>query len=220
MNIIFVRHGHPDYKNDCLTELGHLQAKAAAERLKNEKIDEFFSSSCGRAYETALHIAELHNSEVTKLDFMREIKWTAHPWTLAREGWVANGKDIMNPDWANDETLKGDAVIEAYNTVSKSFDEWLKEFGLCREGDYYRMVEECDKTILLASHGGSSTVVLSHIFNMPFPFVCRALMPDFTAITKVSFGGSHCKKGDLISPTFVIANDSRHIEGVTTESIN
>ena len=29
MRIIFVRHGHPNYRKDCLTELGHLQAKAA-----------------------------------------------------------------------------------------------------------------------------------------------------------------------------------------------
>ena len=30
MRIVFVRHGHPDYKNDCLTELGHKQAVAIA----------------------------------------------------------------------------------------------------------------------------------------------------------------------------------------------
>ena len=29
MIIYFVRHGHPDYKNDCLTELGKKQAEAA-----------------------------------------------------------------------------------------------------------------------------------------------------------------------------------------------
>ena len=68
MRIIFVRHGHPDYTKDCLTELGHKQAEAVAERLKDEKIDKFFSSSCGRAYETALHIAEGRGMEVEKLD--------------------------------------------------------------------------------------------------------------------------------------------------------
>ena len=40
MKIIFVRHGHPNYQLDCLTELGHPQAEAAAliefiERAKN-----------------------------------------------------------------------------------------------------------------------------------------------------------------------------------------
>ena len=57
MRIIFVRHGHPDYKKDCLTALGHLHAQAAAQRLEGEKIAKIFSSSCGRAYETAEHIA-------------------------------------------------------------------------------------------------------------------------------------------------------------------
>ena len=73
MKIVFVRHGHPNYEKDCLTELGHEQAKAAAERLKDEKFDMIFSSSCGRAYETACHIAAFHGKEVQKLDFMREI---------------------------------------------------------------------------------------------------------------------------------------------------
>ena len=33
MRILFVRHGHPNYEKDCLTDLGHLHAAAAAERL-------------------------------------------------------------------------------------------------------------------------------------------------------------------------------------------
>ena len=40
MRIIFVRHGEPDYAHDCLTEMGKLQAVAAAERLRNEGIEE------------------------------------------------------------------------------------------------------------------------------------------------------------------------------------
>ena len=33
MRIVFVRHGEPDYGNDCLTPAGRIQALAAAERL-------------------------------------------------------------------------------------------------------------------------------------------------------------------------------------------
>ena len=39
MRLLFVRHGHPNYELDCLTDLGHLQAEAAAERLMKENID-------------------------------------------------------------------------------------------------------------------------------------------------------------------------------------
>ena len=49
MKIILVRHGHPDYANDCLTPLGHEQAEKAALRLKNESIRQIFSSPFGRS---------------------------------------------------------------------------------------------------------------------------------------------------------------------------
>ncbi len=93
MRLILVRHGHPDYARDCLTELGHIQAKQAAERLKDEGIEKIYSSSCGRAYETASYTAAMLNLSVSKLDFMRELQWgsadgapiyeNGHPWAVA-----------------------------------------------------------------------------------------------------------------------------------------
>ena len=215
MKIIFVRHGHPDYQNDCLTETGHMQAKAAAKRLRNTHIDKFFSSSCGRAYETACHIASLHNQEVEKLDFMREISWGksgtedfVQPWWLS-DGWVKMGKDIMCPDWQNDADYADHTVLDSYRKVANSFDSWLSELGLSREGSYYRITRENPETLLLASHGGSSSVALSHIFNLPFSFVCHAICPGFTAITEISFEGT---VGELTAPRFTLVNDINHIK--------
>lgn len=42
MRIYFIRHGNPNYENDCLTDIGHLQAEACAERLKGEGIQKIF----------------------------------------------------------------------------------------------------------------------------------------------------------------------------------
>ena len=39
IRILFVRHGHPDYQKDCLTELGHRHGEAVARRLAEEPID-------------------------------------------------------------------------------------------------------------------------------------------------------------------------------------
>ena len=66
MRIIFVRHGHPNYEKDCLTDLGVLHAKAVAQRLKNdnEPIEKIFSSTCGRALETALRCLRRGNCAV------------------------------------------------------------------------------------------------------------------------------------------------------------
>ena len=221
MRIIFVRHGHPDYANDCLTDLGHPQAEAAAERLSAEKTDKIFSSSCGRAVETAQHIAARHNLQIIQLDFMREIHWGVpgtddfvHPWESV-DKWVQSGKDMIGCDWTNEPEYKDRTVLKSYNKVVEGFDNWLETLGLKREGSYYRVIKENADTIMLVSHGGSSSVVLSHIFNMPFPFVCKIIRPNFTAITEVSFGG---KTGELISPRFELLNDARHIAGVTAEN--
>lgn len=225
MRIIFVRHGHPDYKNDCLTELGHLQAKACAERLKGEKIDKFYSSSCGRAYETALHIAECRGMDVEKLDFMREVGWGPagsdkgengyDPWTLSSR-MVERGQSLMSVTWNFEDPFNTSFTTDRCIDVGKKFDEWLCGLGLERDGNFYRLGKPLYNNVLLASHGGSSTAVLAHIFNLPLPFVSCAICPGFTAITVVNFWG---EEGKLVSPQFEIVNDSRHIMEINTENV-
>ena len=105
MDIYFVRHGHPDYAKDCLTELGHRQAAATAERLKDCKIERIFSSTKGRAMETAQHTAVKLGLEITKCDFMREIHWGSldgepileggHPWKIA-QSFASNDKTLTD----------------------------------------------------------------------------------------------------------------------------
>ena len=225
MRIIFVRHGHPNYKNDCLTELGHLHAQAAAERLRAEKIDRIFSSSCGRAAETALHIADIHGLNVEKLDFMREIAWgsldenpithNGHPWSIA-EDMVAGAQTLLSPTWAEEEPFVRNRVTENVHKVGENFDRWLADLGFEREGDFYRVRSNRYSTVMMVSHGGSSSAVMSHLFNLPFPFVCSAICPDFTAITVVSLTGD---EGSLAAPAFEIVNDARHIAGIEAEKM-
>ena len=74
MRIVFVRHGEPDYARDCLTELGRIQAKKAAQRLLGEGIGEIYASPLGRARETAQAAAEVLGLPVKTLDFMEEVR--------------------------------------------------------------------------------------------------------------------------------------------------
>ena len=222
MKIIFVRHGHPNYQLDCLTELGHPQAEAAAERLKDEKIDKIFSSSCGRAVQTAEHIAARHNLDVTQLDFIREIRWGykdtedyVHPWTLADE-WVKKGKNINDNNWQNDPEYKGVTLAADYNKVALEFDKWLSGFGFEREGNYYKVTRKNDDTIMLTSHAGASTAAISHFFNIPFLTACYSIGCDYTAITVVTING---EQGEIVAPRFELINDAKHIKGITTENV-
>lgn len=220
MKIILVRHGHPDYVNDCLTPLGHEQAEKAAQRLRDEGISEIYSSPFGRAYETALHTARLLSKDVTKLDFMHEIKWGSsdgkeiynegHPWDTSLYA-VSLGHSLMDEEWTRNKPFANNIVFSEIERVAEESDKWFEILGYKREGANYRVIgDDTNKTIALFSHGGSSSALLSRLLNLPFFYLCRAICPDFTAITVLSLSD---EKGSLTTPMIELANDSRHIRG-------
>ena len=233
MRIIFVRHGHPNYEKDCLTELGHLQAEAAAERLKGEPIEKIYSSTNGRAYETAGHINKYFGLEIEQLQFMRELSFVkkapgmedsypeipdslGFPWE-GSDTVVAEGKSLF------DKELTSLPVFAKFNyprqaeQVCREFDGLLASLGVVREGLYYRIPNGTKyKTLLMVSHGGSSTAVLAHLFNLPFHFLANITRPHHTSVTVVDF-----PEGDgPISPRLTLFNDAKHIQGVGGANIN
>ncbi len=196
MRIIFVRHGEPDYAHDCLTELGCAQAKTAAVRLKDEGIEEIWSSPLGRALETANAAAEALGLPVQTLDFMREVTWGSvdgtqifaggHPWAIVDE-MVRQGIPLNSPGWRDSPYFQNNRVLACVDSVERGIDEWLKQYGYVRNGVYYRHTAEepSTRTIALFSHGGSSCAAMGHILNLPFPYACALLHIEFAGITVV-----------------------------------
>ena len=219
MRMIFVRHGQADYKQDCLTASGHRQAQAVAERLREEPISKVYASTSGRAVETARYIAQKQGLSVAEqYEFMRELRWGSceempiphrgHPWYTVAD-MVAAGESVVSTRWQEEDAFRQNTKLLALvEPIGEQFDRLLSEYGLEREGAYYRLQCRNDSTVVMVSHAGSSGMVLSHLFNLPFPFLCTALSPHFTAVTIVAFEG---EEGELISPTFEIVNDARHI---------
>ena len=219
MRIIFVRHGEPNYREDCLTELGKLQAAACAERLKDEPITAVYSSTNGRAAETASYIAAAHDLSVESFDFMRELGWRmlegepladGLPWHEADE-MVARGMNILDPDWAEGEPFRRNYTTGRALAAAAGFDQFLEPFGYRREGSYYRVLRENTDTIVMASHGGSGSAVLAHMLGLPFPFVLATLHPEFTSITILELP---VKVGKLVAPMVEIMNDAQHIKSI------
>ena len=222
MRIVFVRHGEPDYENDCLTPLGRVQARAAAERLREEGIEEICSSPLGRAAETAAAAAEALKLPVRTLGFMRELRWGSvnggpipfggHPWDLAdrmaEEGW-----DLTDPGWRGHPYFSGNLVTAEADSVARKTDEWLAGLGYRREGLYYRCVRPDSRqtTVALFSHGGSSAAAMAHILNLPFPYACGLFHLEFTGITIIRLDRN---PGSAALPCLELANDSRHIHGL------
>ena len=71
----FVRHGHADYEQDCLTPVGRQQAQKVAQRLRDYGIQQIFATIRGRALETAQYTADVLNLPVIPCDFMKELSW-------------------------------------------------------------------------------------------------------------------------------------------------
>lgn len=225
MRIILVRHGHPDYAKDCLTELGRLHAAAAAERLACEGIERVFSSSHGRALETAGYTARRCGLSVEECAFMRELCWgyeegklwrdEASPWTIAGQ-MTGAGESLMQPDWAVQGGFRGNRLTASVEAVGRGCDAWLQQLGYTRDGLYYRMTGDAPETVAAFGHGGASAALLSHLFNLPFPFVCSAMGPDYTGITIIQLPAEREK---LVAPRFEIMNDARHIEGLRVGNV-
>ena len=148
MRIYFIRHGHPNYALDCLTEIGCLQAEACAERLKDAGIQKIFSSSQGRAKETAEHTARKLGLAVESVDFIRELAWGSkteepifkdgHPWFVV-DDMVLKGENILDRNWEETDRFSSSVVGERVKTVTGGLDEWLRTLGYEREGNFYRI---------------------------------------------------------------------------------
>ena len=222
MRIIFVRHGDPNYEKDCLTELGHKQAKLAAQRLLKEGIEEIYSSPMGRAQQTAQAFSELSGiKEIHTLDFMKEIRYGLEndlynqeysPWVAVDE-LAAAGKNLQDPDWRKFPVFVNNTATIDVDNVRANADKWLETLGYKREGLYYKNIRKDDAqhTIALFSHGGSSTALLSRIFNIPFPYLCATLHIPHTGITILRFDRT---PGKLSLPVIELAGDGRHIMGI------
>ena len=225
MRLIIVRHGDPDYENDCLTELGHYQAELVAKRLLDEGIQEIYSSPQGRAKETAEHFAALSGLGPIKiLDFMHEIRYgwegalyqAGNPW-LEAKNLISKGADLQTPDWRKYPCYDGNTATIDADKVAAGTDEWLKTLGYEREGLYYRCKTEDDRkrTFALFCQGGSMTSFLSRVFNIPFPHLCMVLgFIQCTSITVLRFDRT---PGELYMPFLEVAADASHLHVKTAD---
>ncbi len=220
MRLIFVRHGEPNYENDCLTQTGREQAIKTAERLKNENIKAIYSSPMGRAIETASFTAKDHNLEIEKLDFMHEIWWgdkdkdssekiplNGHPWSIAYNVLTESDDYAAGDKWKEHPYFKNNICMDYFDRINQGTDDLLRKYGLEREGNFYRCVDENDDTIALFAHGGSGAIMFSRLLAIPFPIVLTTLPYGLCSVSVFEFSAL---KGEMTIPRLDIFNDMKH----------
>lgn len=242
MRLIFIRHGEPDYVNDCLTENGIIQAKSTAERLKDEDIKAIYSSPMGRAKETASFTAKEHGIDVQVLDFMHEIDWgdmaspqnkavsesmdseqteklpyDGHIWTLAYKLLSENPEYVGSPDWNQHHYFKDNVAMEYYDMISSKFDQLLEKYGLIRKNGLYYVEKENEDTIALFAHGGSGAIMFSHVLSLPLPYVLVNMPYGVCSVSIIYFDP---EPGRMCIPRIELFNDMGHIDQFKVEKLH
>lgn len=216
MKIIFIRHGEPNYEMDCLTLNGKLQAQCTAQRLSHENIQAIYASPLGRAQETAQYTAQALSLPICTLPFMQEIKWSpalpyhGHPWMLASK-LMEEGFTLTQDNWKMHPYFSTNLVTQAYDEISEKFDTFLSQQGYQREGIRYYCTTSEEKTLALFSHGGSGACALSHLLNIPLPYVFAAMPYDFTSVTILTL---QSMEGKYVFPQITLFNDTEHVKSM------
>ncbi len=219
MRIVFVRHGHPNYVDDCLTDLGKLQAEAASQKLIKEGIKEIYSSTCGRAFETAQVTADKLGLEVIPLDFMRELRWgkkfpeaeiyhEGHPWDTAELLFHKLGYDLNKNRWKEHPYFRDNQVLDSVKHVEDCFMDWMSHLGFSYKDGKWFCERENNDTVALFSHGGAGGAALAKLLGWEFAYSILAIGMNYTSITVINVPA---KQGSWSLPRIERMNDDSHV---------
>jgi len=154
-NLSGVLQGHLDTPLD---EIGRAQARTAAERLKQETFDLFYTSDLSRAYETARIIGEVLKMEPVPLRDLRE-------WHLGElEGRPHDELKLEFPDVIR--SFRHDTTEDIPVPGGESRNEFFARVANCL--DWLRQ-ENPGTRILLVTHGGTLRAVYRHIAGVINP---------------------------------------------------
>jgi probable phosphoglycerate mutase len=179
MDIVFIRHGQPQWAVDgisqtdpYLTALGHEQAAFAAQRISKAypRATELVVSPALRAQQTAEPISDLTGLDVSTIDDLTEVKMP--DWTGVTEEAVIKifktTKHRSPEEWW-DGLEGGESFRRFHDRVTTSLDALLAERGVTRDADD-RTLWHCsndDARILIVAHGGTNSVCLTHLLGVP-----------------------------------------------------
>jgi len=200
VRLIIVRHAETienatgiisGHKPGILTDNGKVQAQKLALRLKEEKIDEIFSSDLQRAKDTTEEIAKYHDVPVHYMPEIRERCLGIYEnskfddYVEAREA-LGISRFIFKPEGGeNFDELKARAQIV--------LNKFLGNF------EYYK-----DKTILISAHGGWNTMLLG--------ILSKKTIEEALEVDQANTCVNIVEIGENFNPNIVLVNDVSHLE--------
>ncbi len=217
MLLYLIRHGEPDYKNDCLTENGKEQAQKLAKKLFESELDKIYSSPLGRAKQTAEYTASLYGKTPEILPWAKEIGGiTEYP-----DGTEKNVAQIPNVFLRTDgridlgfndsfhcDGFKDNELKEEYDFMISGALSFLEEQGFKEEDGIFRITRPNTEKIAIFCHGNMIRSLVSYLLHIPIHLMWAGFGASFTSVTVVNFNNS--QRGNC-APRILVYNDISHL---------
>lgn len=220
MLLFVIRHGEPDYATDTLTDTGHLQAAACAERLASYGLDRVYSSPMGRARQTAEYTCRATSLDLRIAEFCSEaLAWQDFTYVDAqgRRRWICDlpNTDFRAPDnlyrsvdWRQCDCLLATGEPLPYDRLIAGSDAFLRELGYERDGGVYRILRPNDDRVALFCHGGFGSAWLPHLMALPPHLVWAGYELSLTGVSVFRFSNP---ENGLTAPRCVCWSDTSHL---------
>ena len=196
MNIIFIRHGDPDYINDSLTAKGRKEAKLLAKRVTKWKNADFYCSPLGRARETAAASLDELGIQPKILDWLEEFPariispetgQRKVSWDLMPAYWTREEAYFDREKWADTELMKTGNVREYFERVKTGIDSLLAEYGYIRNEGFYihdpKSSVHKNETAVCFCHFAVTTVIMGHMLNVSPAVLVHGFFLPTTSVT-------------------------------------
>ena len=204
MLLFYVRHGHPIYKPDCLTEAGKQEAEALVTRMERVNPDRIFASTSTRAIQTAEPTAKKLGMEITTLDWCHENKAWAELTVKKDDGnptWCFHHKptaellasaeiQCMGHEWYKHPFFENTKFKDGIDRIQHETDAFLEALGYRRQSHgVYTAVKPNDDRNALFAHQGFGLAFLSCVLGIPYPLFCTHFDITYTGMTVIEFKG-------------------------------
>jgi probable phosphoglycerate mutase len=196
MELLLVRHAQPEWVRDGLnvvdpplTELGHRQAAALAQKMRGEALDEVLVSPLLRARQTAAPVLEaLGRTEDIDmwLEEIRDPKWHGTPAERAAEAYAELRDRAPADRWRG--LSGGEDIREFVDRIHLGAEKFLQERGVHRlDGDLpVWHIAEPGRRIALIAHAGTNTIVICHLLGLePTPWEWDRMVLRHASISRL-----------------------------------
>lgn len=234
MILYYVRHGDPIYHPDSLTQLGQLQAAAAAKRLARYGMDRIYSSTSNRAIQTAQPLCDLLKQEPILLDWANEegiVQDTIIHYADGSRKWcwmdpeirsIFRSKQVydLGRSWYDHPAFRNRNFARGMEQIQQEADAFMLSLGYrhdLQNNCYHALQPQCERIALFA-HEGFGAVFLSCVLDIPYPIFSTHFRMTHSGITAIAFEE---QDGVVVPQVLCYSNDSHiYADGLPTKHRN